>query len=129
MLTDVSEPCSAQQGIHEGMEHDVGVAMARKAPIVRDLTAHENKRAVLFGAGETVDIKSLSDSDRGHPSTWWLPVDSSEALKVPAMGWSGRVMMTSVPLPTWLMNSREPPCSSMIFLTVAMPSPVPIFFP
>ena len=129
VLADVTESCGAQQGVHEGMEHHVGVAVTCKTAVMRDLTAHENEGAVIFGCGEPVDVEPLSDPDRGHRSTWWLPVDSSEILMVPVMGCSGNVMMTSVPLPSWLMNSRVPPCSSTIFFTVAMPSPVPIFFP
>ena len=129
VLTDVTESCGPQQGVHEGMEHHVGVAVTCKTAVVRDLTAHENEGTMLLWSGEPMDIKPLSHSDRGHLSTWWLPVDSSEILMVPVMGCSGKVMMTSVPLPSWLMNSRVPPCSSTIFFTVAMPSPVPIFFP
>jgi hypothetical protein len=52
------------------MEHDVCVAVACKAPLVRDLTTHENKRAVLFNGRESVDIEPLPDPDRSHRSTW-----------------------------------------------------------
>jgi hypothetical protein len=51
------------------MEHHIGVAVTCKTAVMRDLTAHENEGAVIFGSREPVDVEPLPDSDRGHPST------------------------------------------------------------
>ena len=45
MLADVAEAGGAEQGVGDRMEHDVGIAVAGKAALVRDRDAAEHDRA------------------------------------------------------------------------------------
>ena len=55
MLADVAEAGGAEQGVGDRVKHDVGIAVAGEAAVVRDLDAAEHDRAF---AGEGVDVEA-----------------------------------------------------------------------
>ena len=46
MLADVAKPCSAQQGVGDGMEHDVSIAVPGKPAVMRHGNSAEHNRPV-----------------------------------------------------------------------------------
>ena len=67
MLADVAEAGGAEQSVGDGVKHDVGVAVAGEAALMRDLDAAEHDRPF---AGEGVDIEAHAgarDQSTGEP--------------------------------------------------------------
>lgn len=60
MVSDVAEGCGAEEGVGEGVECDVGVAVAVKALRVVYFDSADDEFAV---GGEFVDIESVSYSE------------------------------------------------------------------
>lgn len=86
-------------------------------------------RACPLGGSEAVDIETLADSHQ-EISVWSVLRPSAVSSPMPCwLFWSGMVKVAWVPTPSSLATSMVPPCSSMIFFTVAMPRPVPFTFP
>ena len=61
MLADIAEAGGAEQGIGDRVEHDVGIAVAGEAAVVRHLDAAEHDRAF---AGEGVNVEAHAGARR-----------------------------------------------------------------
>lgn len=64
MLADVAEPRGAQECVHEGMQHHIRIAMARKPAIKWHVNTHQHQWASISRVCETMDIKSRTDPDQ-----------------------------------------------------------------
>ena len=66
---DIAEPGGSQQGVHDGMDDDVGIGMAIEAPFKGNLDAAQDQAPPFFQA---VDVIARTDA-LDFPSVAWMP--------------------------------------------------------
>ena len=64
-LADVAEGCRPEEGIGNGVEENVGIAVAEGLPVVRDRDPTEHERRTR---PEAVGVVAEADADHGGPS-------------------------------------------------------------
>ena len=62
MLTDIAKACGSEQGIGDGMENDVCIAVTCKSAAVRNLDAAEHERSITR---ESVDVEAEAGARAG----------------------------------------------------------------